>query len=751
MIYAIAICIAVLAAYESLWFFCAFFIMALWLKYKRWTWRAQLMLFSIALCFYSYSLCQEAQRMRPIALPATWEMSANYKIAGDELRGFMRTAEGQTVYVVYTLRNEQEKEQLVAQSLAGFRIRVEGVLEAPRPPAHAYAFSMANYLRSKQAQGVATLTTFQIEATEQNPLSWLAAQRYNLARYIDAVFPQSLAPEAKALLIGLQDDVDEQLTRAYQKLGITHLFAISGLHVALLSWLFYEGLLRCRVRKELAQLLLLLILPTYAVLAGGAPSVWRAVLVVELFMLSRYLKWRLDIADALACTFIAYMVVQPSALFQIGLQLSYLATVSLIYSSSLLQRSASMWVQSFWMTVVCQLLVYPLLLLHFYELSLSSFLANVVFVPLFSFIILPLNVLLLALSFILPTAFEWLVMLYEPLRAALTTGIMWLQQWPYQLWIAGKPSFFFLCLFAVTACAALYGLEQRKHPIWIAAMLFIPPVLYEAVDVLQPSMRVTFLNVGQGDSILIELPHRRGHVLIDSGGLLRFQQEEWKQRAPYEVGTQVVVPYLKGRGIGTLHTMILTHADADHVEGADEVLREIRVRQLHISPNSFGEAAMDELREQLTRATVVSEQRAGQSWQLGATTFLYVSPQDTVYEGNNDSLVLYVEHDNVGFLFTGDMEAEGEAQLIRSYGGVIANLDVLKVAHHGSKTSSTAAFIQHVNPRAAVVMSGQNNRYKHPHEDVVARFLANGTALYNTAEHGTIVWTVRNGQLQWAH
>ncbi|RKJ43193.1 ComEC/Rec2 family competence protein, partial [Butyricicoccus sp. 1XD8-22] len=310
----------------------------------------------------------------------------------------MKDPKGRDVYVAYQFKNEDEKNWYEDNPLVGMQFEVKGELQEPELPAHQYAFNMKSYLKSIGAIGVLEIDEMRFTEIKSTLLQKISLHRFYLKQHIESTFPESLVAEAQSLIIGLQENVDTDTQRAYQKLGITHLFAISGLHIAIVTFILFEGLLRLGVKRDLAIVFLIVLLPVYAILAGGAPSVWRAVSVVELILLTRF-KWRLPIDDALAISFIAFVMLEPWSIYQIGFQLSYLASFSLIYSSHLLSRSKSWLIQSFLITFVCQLFVYPLLLFHFYEISLSSFFVNIVFVPLFSFVILPINIILLVVSF----------------------------------------------------------------------------------------------------------------------------------------------------------------------------------------------------------------------------------------------------------------------------------------------------------------------------------------------------------------
>ncbi|WP_332647344.1 DNA internalization-related competence protein ComEC/Rec2 [Lysinibacillus sp. 54212] len=745
--YALSILVALFAAHESIRLLFLLALLGFGCFYKRFSvWQIATIIGAGVIAF-GYFSWQLSKLEKPLQLPASLTFTDTYKINGQTLRGFMQDQDGRNNYIVYTFRSEEEKTAYEAMPLAGITFTVEGELEPPDRPPHAYSFSMENYLKSKSAIGIVNVSTWEPAGQQGKLLQAIYKQRFKLKQHIEESFPPSLSAEAQALLIGVQENVDEELNRAYQKLGITHLFAISGLHVALVSLLFFQGLLRLRVRRELATIILILILPIYALLAGGAPSVWRAVSVVEFVLLAKYFNWRLPIEDALAISFIGFVLLEPGAVYQVGFQLSYLATLSLIYSAPILARMKTWWMQGFMITFVCQLLVYPILLFHFYELSLSSLLANIVFVPLFSFVILPVNFVLLLATFIPGPLANLLFIGYEPLRTGVTDFILYVQGLPYQMWVPGKPSRLWMITLYVSVFTAFLWLDMRRA-IWkIACVILIPALLFQASHYTERALTITFVDVGQGDCIVIELPHRRGVYMIDSGGLLRFEQEKWKRRdGQYEVGKRVVVPFLKGKGISELDMMILTHADADHVEGAEEILREIRVDTIHVTPASSTKDVMKDILTEASKQKIqLKEQMAGDGWQQGDASFHYLWPTETDYEGNNDSLVLLLQFGSFQALFTGDLEAEGEKRLIQE--GRLHQVYLLKAGHHGSKTSSTEAFVDTVQPALSVFMAGKDNRYGHPHAEVVERFDERGLPYLTTGEVGTIEVKVAKGRM----
>lgn len=730
---------ASIAAHKSAWLLVVLVVLTMLLTVKGE--RRIISAFVVGAGFLSFFFISIIQLTEPSPLPSSFQLTwtSEYKINGQKLRGFAKTETGEKLYTVYTFATEKEKKYYETTPITGFTYRVQGELVPPNPPAHIYAFSMKDYLVSKGASGTFEVKSWRFVSEEKSIRTFLAKQRFQLKKHIEATFPSSLAAEAQALLIGLQDNVDEELQRAYQKLGITHLFAISGLHVALVSWLFFESLLRIGVRKEMATIILLIILPVYGFIAGGAPSVWRAVSVVEFVMLMRYVKWRVPIDDALAISFIGFVLLEPGVIFQVGFQLSYLATASLVYSGVLFKRAKSWLMQSFLITFVCQLLVYPILLHHFYEISISSLLVNIVFVPLFSFVILPVNIVLLVATFAAMPIAKLLFGVYKPLREWLTEAILFLQALPLQLWAPGKPAIWLVCVALISVFLGFYFLEERRYRRFTIVLL-VPIFCIHFAPLFYNETRLTFLNVGQGDCTVVELPFRRAVYVVDSGGVLRFDQEAWKaSQSPYEVGKQVVVPFLKGKGIRDIDIFIVTHADADHVEGAEEVLEEIGMSEIHVTPGSLDKPVMNDLLSEAAKQRVqVKEKMQGTGWRVSETSFHYLWPQDVDYEGNDDSLVLYMQQKSFRALLTGDLEENGEQQLIKLYDRQLANMTLLKAGHHGSKTSSIEPFVELLKPELTIFSAGRNNRYRHPHDVVVERFTSRGLPTLTTGTNGTI-------------
>ncbi|WP_432358504.1 DNA internalization-related competence protein ComEC/Rec2 [Sporosarcina sp. UB5] len=677
-------------------------------------------------------------------LTLTW--TDQVKIDGGKLKGFAKTDSGDIVYALLTFVNETEKSRFKNLHVPSYRFTLKGSFQELPTEAHDYSFSMERFLKMNGAVGMFESNTIVSYETNSALKSILSRHRWKVKHHIEETFPKSLVAEAQALLIGDRSGMDEQVSASYRTLGITHLFAISGLHVGLLTFLFRSLLIRMSIRIETIDSLLITVLPLYAVMAGGAPSVWRAVFVTILILLTATGQFRMKMDDALAMSAAFFILLQPFVVFQPGFQLSYLAAFSLIYSTRILSRTTSAVNVSFLVTAITQLSLYPVLLYHFYELSLSSFIVNLFYVPLYSFVILPMNIVLLVLTYVMAPISDVVFLFYVPVRSLIEGWTQYLASLPYQVWVPGRPG-------TVTSTFAIGGtllfllaVERGIKPFRAIPFVLIPMILIQTAPYANSELKVTFLNVGQGDAIVIELPHRRGVYVIDTGGTVNFGEPNWRTpEKAFEVGRNIVVPFLKGKGITKIDKLILTHADSDHMEGADEVLEDIRVDEIHISPGSEKEKTMkDVLRIAAQKGIPVFAMTEGGTWSDKYADFFYLAPSAGAYKGNDSSLVLFMTTAGPSFLFTGDLEIDGERRLIKKYNNLDWGRLILKAGHHGSRTSSSDEFIRALQPELTIFSYGKDNRYGHPHEDVLQTFEKYRLSTMSTAEDGSITISVKS-------
>ncbi|WP_187118810.1 DNA internalization-related competence protein ComEC/Rec2 [Bacillus marasmi] len=668
------------------------------------------------------------------------------RINGDLLviNGIHKTTT-EKLLIRYRIHSPQEKAYLENTLQYGFTCTLSGKLEPPSIYHNPNVFNYQKYLSTKQIYWIFDVHDIPIETCEAPEITFLSLMdklRSDGAKYVAKHFPEPTAALAIALLFGDQSMMDGELITSYQKMGIVHLLAISGLQVTFLSGvLFYCGL-RIGIVREKMIVVIMIFLPIYALLTGATASVVRAVMMMMVILISlRFGNQRILPLDALCYSFLILLLYSPYFIYDVGFQLSFSACTALLLSAPVLLKNEGTLNQLILTSYIAQLATLPIILVHFFEVSLLSIIANLLFVPFFSIILTPF-------FFIVFLLHPFLGFLVDPLIWALNKIIFIVNELingfsslPLNMLVVGRPSNLLLLLLFISILMIFYRLERyRTNRIRMSLLIVFPIVIITMIHLWSPFGEVTFIDVGQGDSILIRLPYNRGNYLIDTGGNLPFSKEPWQEkRSNFDVGDDVVVPFLKSKGITRLDKLILTHGDMDHIGGATAIIDELTVREI-LLPNAKEQSELElELTLKARQSGIpINYVIEGQGWREEDDWLKVLAPDLSNDEGdkNNQSIVLYGEIGGLSWLFTGDLEVEGEQRLVQKYPSI--DIDVLKVGHHGSKTSSSELFLKQFKPEVAIISVGGKNRYGHPHREIIERYQANGIKLYRTDQKGAI-------------
>lgn len=768
--------------------------------------------------------------------------------------------ESETIMIQLKLAHEQELQRAYVWQ-RGDQIAVKGSWKEPGVARNFGTFDYAQYLRKQhihwmlEASGADSLRAQELSLslwskTKGMLLRWNDHVRKQLGRQIAQIFWTVDQGYMKGLLIGDTDDIDPESFAAFSRLGLTHILAISGLHIAIYVGLLLWLLRRIGLTKESACLIVMIVLPFYVLLTGASPSAIRAGLMgmIGLYLASRgLLKDGLHILCLVGWMMLVY---EPYYLLDVSFQLSFAVTAGLIIYvpllSALLVKLPARIRSAIAVTLVAQLISFPLTIYYFNQFSLLSFLANFLLVPVSGLLVLPIGSLALVLSYVwlpagvwlgscvswLNTWCFWLVDLLDSLPGMLTIWAspgLWLMLGYYgllyvalrwmrdiQQWLeqhkddpmyastskrlrpatfqplsttaqitqkqSDQPSILFWKLYARR------GLHWRIG--WTRHRLVLLPMILMGIVLLLGSWYhsphygrdgiVQFLDIGQGDSILITTPAGK-HILVDGGGTVNFQQsgQEWRQRKqPYEVGNKLLVPLLKKRGVHELDAVIATHWDQDHVGGLQAVIESIPVRQFLFNGTMPDNHQRDEMiRLLLDKKIPMYAPVAGMSMQPDSATRLdFLAPaasssqsaawtsSTAIKKGNGTatmtqqqamlaaplpvrenqnlySLVFMLTLNGRHILFTGDADTTEEQSILNELQlpTLAMPIDVLKVGHHGSKTSTSAEWLAYWQPQLSVISAGVNNRYGHPKQEVLDRL---------AAVHSTIARTDQQGEIQ---
>lgn len=650
--------------------------------------------------------------------------------------------------VRYTIKSLAEQQSIQKLLIPGMSCQASGNLNNPTPARNPNAFDYKEYLQHNKISWILDIEMLSLKTcTKQTGIvTALKAFRQREISKIEHSLPEEASALAAALIFGERNYFDPETERSYQKIGIVHLLAISGLHVGLLTGMIYFLLIRVGVTKEKTEILLIAFLPIYAVITGFAPPVVRAAAMLMMLIGARHLALRMTPLDAVSAAFIFMMLFQPRIIYDTGFQLSFSVSFSLVISAPVILKAFhSFFQQTAAASFIAQLSSLPVILSTFYEVSVISIFANLLFVPLFSFVLLPLlliSYIVLSLAGELPAFY---LLFLEDLVHYVNILAMKLSELPFSTIIIGKLEPFLLVMLIILILQFFYTWEgfifkKSKLPLWLFAVPLMPLLFQIVLPYVDPNGQVVFLDVGQGDSIFIKMPYNQGNYLIDTGGVTPFEKENWQERgSPYDPGEKILVPFLKSEGIRTVDKLILTHGDADHIGGAIALLEEIRVKQL-ILPRVSERSALEQDVMSIARekGTDIYLAGMGTGWKTAQGEFFILNPSESSGERNDLSIVLHATIGGKKWLFTGDLGIEGEMLLIQENKQI--DTDVLKVGHHGSKYSSSDSFLEETTPDYAVISVGERNRYGHPGKEVIARLEEQGIRIFRTDENGAIIY-----------
>ncbi|EAH0869415.1 TPA: DNA internalization-related competence protein ComEC/Rec2, partial [Listeria monocytogenes] len=541
-----------------------------------------------------------------------------------------------------------------------------------------------------------------------------------------------------ALISGEKNGFSPEMYEVYQQMGVVHLLAISGLHVNLLIGAIYFLLLKFGITRDRAITCLLVFLPFYVILTGANPPVIRAATMTALLLLSEKYTTKWSSFSAICLSFILFFLLQPYIIREVGFQLSYAVSFGIILSSrQILTRQQNAFTKSLAISFISTIMSSAVMMYHFYSFSWVGIFFNLIYVPIFTMIILPGCLTVFVLSFFSTEIFhfpEAMLTFFIQLVEKLTYIFAKI---PHQTIVTGRPNTVILVLTIITIIIVFSQWQKKKFPLGI----FICFCLLCYLASFNFSGKVSFIDVGQGDSILIQLPYNQGNYLIDTGGQLPFEKEAWaKKRKPFTIGGSTLSPVLKSKGINSLDKVIITHSDADHMEGLDDLQKNITIKELIFAKGAENKPIMKEALAAMPKVkqTIIL---AGAKWQIGENSFECLYPDKAGEGGNDDSIVLKAVLDGKIWLFTGDLEANGEKGISEQP----IKADILKVGHHGSKTSSSKEFIQKVKPTFAVISCGLNNRFGHPHAETINTLEKAGVTILRTDVQGEITYTFGKG------
>ena len=614
------------------------------------------------------------------------------------------------------------------------RVLVDTRLHPPIGFRNPGGFDYPAHLRREGVLLVGHARAERITALTPDAPPWPVAVKRWAVGVIAARLPETSAALLAGLLLGERSTLPREIDESFRRAGVYHILAVSGFNVALLAGAVFGGLAMCGVPHRGAAGAAAVVLVGFALVVGGQPSVLRATVMGLLLLAALLLDRESQLPNALALAVLALLLWRPGDLWEPGFQLSFAATAGIVYlgpviTARLIARGAPAWLAAaVAVSLGAQAAVTPLMLAHFNQLSLIGVVANLLVVPLaavattLGMLALLLELASGALAALLFHAL-WLVLI------ALRAGVSLAAALPAAMVHLPAPSAATVVAWygALLLAPGMAASRRIRTVVGVLAVLVAALSIWPWLRPTETMLRVTFLDVGQGDAVLIELPEGP-RLLVDGGpgGARRF-----------DVGERVLAPFLWNRPLARLDAVALTHWDADHSGGLAAVLTHFHVGEFWESarpPGGAPETVAALLRSRAPRRVLA----AGQRLWLGRALITVLGPgPDPAQTPNDQSLVLRLDWRGVSLLLAGDLGPRGEALLLERAGPV--STLALKVAHHGSRFSSTTPFLERARPRLAVISVGARNPFRHPSAEVLARLAAAGARVYRTDRDGAVI------------
>ena len=635
----------------------------------------------------------------------------------------------------------------------GDRVSLRGKLQRPHAVRNPGAFDYRAFLAQQDIYGTLFVgKPEQIVAVERLPGHWLYEGVVLLVRRaVRQSIERNLSGAPAGLLLGVllgeKQRIPEEVRAAFRSTGLAHALVVSGLHVGMVGGFFFFGFRLLRLADRPSSAATIAALVFYALATGAQVPVVRAVQMGTVLLLGRVLRREGDIYNTLGLAALVILVIWPESPWSLSFQLSFGATWAIVALHGPLvslfpaawQRADSRigrWIVSpLCASLAAQLGTGPLIAYSFQQLALGAVVANIVVVPLLA-VAVGLGLLAALTGWILP----WVATVFNAANYLVLVGLIELVSWwaslPFASVAVPRPGMLF-----VSVAAALCFLGPLLcHRVWARKAAIFAVLIWLNVAVwtyaLRPrDLEIVFLDVGQGDAAFVRFPN--GKTMVVDGG---------KRNEYFDCGEQVLLPFLRYMGVRRVDVVVASHSHNDHIGGLVALLEQMEVGYFLDSGQVYDSWTAQRLQELIDERNVrYYRVAAGDSLAgLGGVAGLVLHPTaafvdadgNTPFGLNSGSVVFSLQHGAVRVLFTGDVEQETDPVILAW--GARLQAQLLKVAHHGSRTSSQPLFIETVAPAVAVMSLGEGNKFKHPAPEVVIRYAAHGARVLRTDHTGAV-------------
>ena len=641
----------------------------------------------------------------------------SYKMDGNKLDMNLYCKE--KIKATYYIKSLEEKEYLSNNLKLDSTLSIKGNLEKPSNNTVPYMFNYKKYLYNNKIYYLLNIESFNIEKTTNNifykikNLAFNHANKFKSKEYI------------YAFVLGSTSYIDNDVLSTYRENGISHLFALSGLHVSIFSAFLIFILKKLKVPELTRYILVFIFLLLFSFITNFSPSILRATLLFFFLGINKVFYLNIRTINILYLVYILLTLINPFIIYNVSFILSFTAAFYLILSNDL-TKSNNYFIGLLKISLISTLGTLPISIYYFGSINLIGFILNLIFVPYVSFIVFPFTLI----TFIVPKLYFILNILTSILESIsmFTNKLKLIVYFP-------KVSIYFIIVYSILFILFIKT-KKKKHIIFLIIItIFIKIKPYLNSDIL-----VYYIDVGQGDSILLSSPNRKENILIDTGGKISYEKEKWKERKNKNISDNIIT-FLRKLGINKLDYLIVTHGDYDHMGEAINLVNNFKVEKV-----IFNCGEINDLEKKLIK--VLNKKKIEyysciKELSINNNKVYFLNTKE--YENENDnSSVIYTKLNGYKFIFMGDAGVEKEKDILDKYN--LSNIDVLKVGHHGSKTSTSKKFIDEIKPKYSIISVGKNNRYGHPNKEVLNNL--RDSKIYRTDQDGSIMFKIKKNKLR---
>ncbi len=590
----------------------------------------------------------------------------------------------------------------------GDYVKAAGELSVPSTNTNFNLFSYQKYLLSKNIKYI--FKAEDIEVIKKNK-SIIYIIKNAITKYI-ATFKSK--EYLNTFILG-ENDIEEEVKESYQLNGVSHLFAISGMHITLFSSILLFLFKKIIKNKTILYCIISIFLIFYSFLAGFAPSVVRGTLLFICLFLNKAFKINMKTYKIVLILIIVNLLYNPYYIHNTGFMFSYTISLFLTIYGEISNHFKNYFIKLFMVSMIAFLSSLPIVINTYYQINLLTPITNIIFVPIITVVIFPLSLITLIFPFfdsILNLLISWMesISLFVAQAFFLTL-------------ILEKISFIIVILYYILINYILVCFKRKKYN--QITYLLVILVFHNNINYLDRYSVVTMIDVGQGDSILIQLPNNKGNILIDTGGFASYYETS------YSIAKSIILPYLKSVGIKKLDYLITTHGDADHMGESINLVNNFKIDNIIFNCGIYNDLE-NQLIKILDKKNIKYDSCINKL-NIEEYKFWFLNTKE--YNNENDnSIVIYTELNSYKFLFMGDAGVKAESDILKEY--KLSYIDFLKVGHHGSNTSSSEYFINIIKPKYSLISVGEDNKFGHPKEYVLD--ILKDSKIYRTDQNGSI-------------